>query len=124
MWSSNNQLVAQIQRTNIVIDLVNETPLSLMAAARMLPPGRRGKPVTISCIFRWIADGVRAPGGERIRLEALRAGGRWITTAEALQRFMDRQTPRFDDAVVTPRTPERRRRACEQASKRLEALGI
>jgi hypothetical protein len=104
-----------------MIDLKTETPISLAAAARLFPPGRRGRPLTIS----WITDGVRAPGGERIRLEAARAGGRWITTTEAVQRFIERQTPNLDrDKPLPPRSPHKRQRAPEKAALELERAGI
>jgi hypothetical protein len=107
-----------------MIDLKNETPLSLTAAARLLPAGRSGRPVSLSCIFRWISDGVLAPDGQRVRLEAARAGGRWITSVEAIQRFMEKQTPRFDEPATTPRTPGRRQRDDERTAKKLDLLGI
>lgn len=107
-----------------MIDLGRETPLSLTSAARMVPPGRRGRPVTLSCIFRWITKGVMAPDGQRVRLEASRLGGRWITSLEALQRFVDAQTPRFgSDATDTPRH-KRRGRKSDRVDHRLDSLGI
>jgi hypothetical protein len=83
-----------------MIELRNETVISLSAAAAMLPPGRRGRPVSISCVFRWITKGVRLPSGEVVYLEALRVGGRWLTSVEALQRFAERQTPATNGAAV------------------------
>ncbi len=78
-----------------MIDLQNEQPISLRAAARLLPPGRRGRHVTVSCVFRWIVDGVVGPDGKRVRLEAARVGGRWLTSVPALERFAIAQTPRL-----------------------------
>ena len=54
--------------------IIRETPLSLTEAARRIPPFRRGRSVTASCIMRWILDGVRTPNG-KVRLEAVRVGG-------------------------------------------------
>lgn len=54
-----------------MIDLANEKTISL-SAARMLPPGRRSRSVTLSCLLRWVLDGMKAPTGEKVRLEALR----------------------------------------------------
>jgi hypothetical protein len=108
-----------------MIDLSNEKPISLTAAARMLPPGRRGRPVSLSCIFRWIVDGIRLPTGEVLRLEGSRCGGRWLTSVEAVQRFMDRQTPRFEDQPTPlPSTLRRRQRASERAAQELGKVGI
>ncbi len=107
-----------------MIDLRNEAPISLAAAARLLPPGRRGRPVSLSCIFRWIADGVQTPNGDVVRLEAARMGGRWLTSVAALERFAERQTPVFADGTSTSRTPGQRERANARAAKQLEAVGI
>jgi hypothetical protein len=103
------------------IDFRNESTISLSQAARMLPPGRRGRPVTLSCVLRWVLDGVRTPAGI-VRLEAIRLGGRWLTSIEAIERFADRQTPDFDGKLSPP--PRSRNRAAERAGKQLENLGI
>jgi hypothetical protein len=108
-----------------MIDTTTETLLSLSQAARALPSSRGGRPVTLSCVLRWVLDGVRLPSGEVVRLEALRIGGRWLTSQEAIQRFAERLTPRLDgEPAPTPRTPAARRRASERAARELEAAGI
>jgi hypothetical protein len=107
----------------MTIDLKTETPLSLTAAARLLPPGRRGRPTTLSCILRWVLTGVKTPAGV-VRLEAVRMGGRWITTHEALARFANRQTPKLEDPPIGLRTRGVRERACARAAKELERAGI
>ena len=97
----------------------------LTRAARRIPSTRQGKPVTLSCLLRWVLAGVRSPNGKRVRLEAARLANRWITTPGALRRFVQAQTPRFD-AEDTPvvRSPAQRRRASERAAKELERAGI
>lgn len=105
-----------------MIDL-SEKLLSLADAAKFLPAGRRGRPVSISCLLRWIVVGVRTPSG-KVRLEAIRVGSRWLTSSEALERFADRLTPRFDDAPARPRTTAKRRRASERAERELAQNGI
>src|SRR5215831_15466946 len=85
--------------------LIDEQLLSLPQAARRLPPGRRGRPVTLSCLLRWILSGVPSPDGQRVRLEAVRLGGRWLTSVEALGRFAAALTPTLDGpAPAQPRT--------------------
>jgi len=76
-----------------MIDLGQENPVSLSQAARRLPPFRSDRPVHPATIWRWITEGVRLRDGSRVRLEALRIGGRFVTTVEALDRFAKRQTP-------------------------------
>jgi hypothetical protein len=108
-----------------MIDLQNETTISLSQAARLLPPFRRGRPVTLSCVLRWVLQGVKTPDGRRIRLDALRLGGKWITSMEAIQRFAEAQTPALDRPVeTTPRSTTRRRRAADRAEKELVKVGI
>ena len=107
------------------IDISAETTISLTQACKFLPAGRRGRPIHLSCVLRWITNGSRAPDGRRIRLEAVRIGGRWITSREALTRFAEALTPRFDDAPApAPRSAAKRHKANERAAKELEAAGI
>jgi hypothetical protein len=109
-----------------VIDLTTETTLSLSQAARLLPPGRGDRPVTLSCVLRWVLRGARSPSGELVRLEAVRLGGRWITSRQALQRFTETLTPDLSggQTAPTPRSSGRRQRASERAARQLEQLGI
>jgi hypothetical protein len=107
-----------------MIDLVAETPLSLRQAAALFPINRNGRPVSVSCIFRWIAQGVRGPDGGVLRLEALRAGGRWITSREAVQRFVEAQTPRLSDAPPLPPSAAERSRHAARVAAQLDAIGI
>jgi hypothetical protein len=110
----------------VPIDIRNETLIGLRAAARMLPPGRRGRPVTLSCLFRWIVDGVKLSDGSVCRLAGVRMGGRWLTSVEALQRFAEAQTPRVqaEKGPASWRSPARRQRDSERAAKELERAGI
>jgi hypothetical protein len=106
-----------------MIDLRNETPLSLSQAAKTLPPGRRGQPVTLSCLLRWILNGVKTPDGV-VRLEAIRMGRRWITSIEALERFADKQTPRPHEWPHSSPSVKQRQRASQRAERDLEKMGI
>jgi hypothetical protein len=109
-----------------MLDLTNETPITLAQTAARLPPNRLDRPVTASCVLRWVLSGVRVPGGGRIRLEAVRLGGRWLTSVEALERFAERQTPGLDAPKngAPPRPPASRRRASERAERELGRIGI
>ena|SRR5262245_53038110 len=108
-----------------MLDVASESTISLTQAARLLPPGRRGRPVSLSCVLRWVLTGATGPSGERVRLEAVRLGGRWVTSREALQRFAERLTPRLDgDLATAPRTPAKRQRASERAARELDSVGI
>ena len=107
------------------IDITAESTLTLTEAARLVPPGHGGKKTHISTLLRWILDGVTSPSGEKVRLEGARLGSRWITSKEALQRFMDRLTPAVSEAPTpAPRTPTQRQRAAERAGEELDKIGI
>jgi hypothetical protein len=108
-----------------MIDLATEQTFPLPEAARYLPKGRRGRPVHFTTLLRWVLDGVVSPAGDRVRLEALRLGSKWITSREALQRFVEAQTPAVDGAETPAlRTPTRRQKASDRAARELERLGI
>jgi hypothetical protein len=98
-----------VAREDAMIDLLNEKPISLTAAAAMVPPARGGKRTHRSTILRWIVTGAKGPAGEVVRLEGTILGCRWFTSEEALQRFTDRLTPRFDTRERTGGNKGRRR---------------
>jgi hypothetical protein len=99
---------------------------TLSRAARRVPRTRLDRPVSLSCLTRWVLTGVRGPGGEIIRLEAAKLAGRWITTPAAIRRFIARQTPQFADAAPasTTRTPTQRASRSARAARELEKLGV
>jgi hypothetical protein len=98
---------------------------TLSQLSKLFPPARRGKPVSLGCILRWVLSGVKLPNGQVVRLEAARCSGRWLSTPSAIQRFLETQTPNFN-STPTPshRTATQRQRASDRASRKLEALGI
>src|SRR5687768_8061925 len=83
---------------------------SLSQAARLFPAYRGNRPVSPSTVWRWIFEGVRLADGSRLRLGAARIGGRWLTSAQAIQRFIEAQTPSFTDGdpAAAPRTARQR----------------
>jgi hypothetical protein len=100
--------------------------LTLTQAAKRLPRTRQGKPVTLGCVWRWVLNGVWLPGGgQRLRLEACRLAGKWITTPGAIRRFILGQTPNLDgERPLMPRSASARQRASERAAKELERQGV
>jgi hypothetical protein len=113
-----------------MIELATEKTFPLSHASKFLPSARRGRdgrssPVSLSCLLRWVLDGVRTPDGKRVRLEALRLGGKWVTSLEALQRFAEAQTPMLEQPSISiPRSPAKRQKAALRAEKALERAGI
>src|SRR5262245_2223529 len=118
----------------VVIDLLSESLVSLHDAARLLPAARGGRRCHLSTLLRWVADGAPGPDGKPVCLEAVRLGGRWLTSREALQRFAVRLIPSptpdpVSDITMSPtpagpRTPGQRRRASEAAGEQLDQVGI
>jgi hypothetical protein len=73
-------------------EIGDENWLSVQQAAALLPPGRGGRPVSKTTVVGWIETGAPDPDGKMVKLEAVRLGSRWVTSREALARFMARLT--------------------------------
>lgn len=107
-------------------DLLRESLIDMAAAGRLIPrPG--GGHVSRWAVARWVSKGVKARGGV-VRLEAVRAGGRWMTSVQAVARFLDAQTEAAAGPAPAPppktRTPAQARRAHLKADAELQALGL
>jgi hypothetical protein len=100
-----------------MIDSTTEELLSLAEAARTVP-GKSGRGVNPSTVWRWALRGVNGT-----RLEVLRLGGRTCTSRQALQRFYERCTTAAIGVTPTA-TPAIRRKAVEAAERELAADGI
>lgn len=98
--------------------ILSEQTLRIQEAAKVAR-------VSFATLWRWILRGCPDASGMRIRLEAIRCGGKWLTSREALDRFAERLTPRLnDDPTPLPRPVAKRRAASERAAKALERVGI
>lgn len=95
--------------------------ITLREAARGLPPARAGRPVSVSCLMRWVKRGVRTPG-RRVYLKAVRLGGRWLTSRRALSDFAREQTPRQDGCPGA--RAGRARQAATRAEEELDRLRL
>lgn len=100
-----------------MIDIGNETLLTLTEAAKRLPTRRGGKRVHPSTLFRWVSHGFRG-----IRLEYVQVGGTKCTSIEAIERFFQLCTTETDPAghATTSRSKARK---IKQSKKRLEERG-
>jgi hypothetical protein len=81
-----------------MFDLTQESPISFEVAAQVVN-------AHFTTVFRWASLGSKDPSGKRVKLEAIRLGGRWVTSRESLRRFSEALTPRLDDV------PTKRRKA-------------
>jgi hypothetical protein len=85
-----------------MIDLTAEKAIPLSRAARLVPSATGEGTVHPSTIHRWVVRGHRG-----IKLEALRLGGRWVTSAEAVARFAERLTAAYTgESSGTPTPPD------------------
>jgi hypothetical protein len=88
------------------IDISRERLITPVAVTRLRPPGRNGRPMSISTVYRHFFRGVRG-----VRLEFIRYGGQLYTSCEAVQRFVDALTaPSARPAAAASRDDERTER--------------
>jgi hypothetical protein len=110
------------------IDVKKEALINLAEASKFFPPGRSGRPVSPSCLWRWVHKGVKLPDGATVKLEALRLGARWVTTMEAVQRFLMAQTPDLGEVPLPVRgsraTFARNKKDMERVDAELDAKGF
>ena len=97
-----------------MIDVQNETPLTLAQAAKSSP----GKP-NLSTVWRGGFRGIRG-----VRLETFLSGGKRFTTVEALRRFQERVTAAADGEPIQAETPRQRERQIDRAERRAAELGV
>ncbi|QJW95617.1 DUF1580 domain-containing protein [Frigoriglobus tundricola] len=99
--------------------------LALSAAGRLFPAHRGEGTVGPSTVFRWVTKGARSNSGQPVKLEAVRVGGRWLTSRAAVARFVHALTDAAAPAPAAPapRTPTARQKASERAGRELAKRG-
>jgi hypothetical protein len=113
------------------LPLNGEPLITLSKAARLLPGHRGGDELSPGTLGRWIMEGAPVPGGGRVKLEGVRLGHRWLTSAAALARFAAALTAAHAAATSDPApeavspvsSPTARRRAADRAAEALKAAG-
>jgi hypothetical protein len=113
----------QLSPPSVAAEVAAGDMLTMLQLARRCASTRQSKPVHPSTPLRWAFCGVKTPDGRRVKLEACRCGGRWVTSVAAFQRFVEAQTPSLDadTSRPTPR-PTQRTRAAERAGTMLEKI--
>ncbi len=114
------------QPADVATEILNGDGLNPAAAAKLMPPSRKARPVSPQTIIRWITVGVTTKDGRQVRLEGRRIGTTYFTTAAALNRFIARQCSDVDASNSRDENApqKKRQRATEQAGKELEKLGV
>jgi hypothetical protein len=77
---------------DVLTEIQSGSGLSLSAAGRLFPGHRGGNSVDPSTVFRWLTKGARTAVGQVVKLEAVRVGGRWLTSRGAVTRFVEALT--------------------------------
>jgi hypothetical protein len=110
----------------VPVHILDEKRIEISRAAKLL--GTDERPASMAKMSRAIRPGVLAENGERIRLEAVRTGGCWITSVEAVQRFVDRLTRAALGDVETADVPsavsKTRERELARVDRELDEAGI
>lgn len=103
---------------------LNGEPLfSLVQAAKKFPGHRGPERLHPATLTRWILAGAKAHDGQRVKLEAVRFGSRWLTSEGALARFSAALTPLTDPPGFTStpaiRSPVKQQWAADRAGAEL-----
>lgn len=118
-----------------VINLLNETLLSLSQAADRFPPSRRqpggnqAARLNPATVWRWTHTGAKSRSGKTVVLESIRIGRKTtFTSVQAIERFIaalnDGAQKRLDNDELPTSQPRRgrteaqRKRAAAAAAKR------
>lgn len=108
----------------VLIEIQNGDGLSLSAAGRLFPAARGNGPgVDASTVFRWARKGSKAADGRLVHLESVRVGGRWLTSRQAVTRFVAALSTPASDSTPLPRSPSARSRHSRRAAEHLAESG-
>jgi len=111
----------------VLIEIQQGRGLALSAVGRLFPASKgAGTSIDPSTVFRWVTRGLKLPSGGVVKLEAVRCGGRWLTSRDAVTRWCLALT---GDAAREPatdilRSPAARSRGSKAAAEQLKRLGI
>ena len=101
--------------------LLDEELMSITAATKLLP-GRNGRIASVT-VYRWIREGV-----DGRRLEAVKVGGHYFTSKQAIDRFVSASTetiaPKVRGHRPGDRTEAQRNRDSAKATEALRLMGV
>ena len=105
--------------TPITTNLLDETILFLSDVPKHIPRGKNGRPTHLSTVVRWKDRGIRG-----VRLEAVRLGGRWVTSLQALGRFVANVTATASPTLPPVTAPGTFRQQAGQDERALDRDGF
>ncbi len=98
--------------------------LNLATVAKQLPGNSESGHVNPSTAWRWAKTGCRLPDGRRVFLEVVKIGSRWLTSKQAVDRFIVALTDANQtDPIPTPRSRRTTRTRGQAANDRLKSRG-
>lgn len=98
--------------------ILSETRVTVAEAARLIPGTAGNKHVGVGAVYRWIHAGVMIDG-RAIRLVAVNAGGHWVTSREAVMRFIEATTAAAMGGGVVVTSPAETKRKSSVAGEKL-----
>lgn len=102
--------------------ILDEDPLPLALLAKHCPPSTRtGRHPHPSVLWRWCFQGLKTRDGQRVRLEAIKAGSATCSSVAALRRFW--ATLAQASGLPAPSRRQSEREAAE-VSRALVAAGL
>ena len=108
----------------ILAEIQTGEGLSLAAAGRLFPGSRGRRAVDPSTVYRWCQRGSRGADGAVVRLEAVRVGSRWLTSASAIARYVAALSGDSTSTIpVSPRSIVETNLASETAAEKLKRMG-
>lgn len=107
-------LRARLAGVQIPPILVDRQHIYLTDVPKYAPPGPNGHKMHISTPRRWHSQGIRG-----VKLEAFRWGSRWVTSIEALARFIAATSLEQIERSSPPQTPKQRQKGIEQVDRDL-----
>jgi hypothetical protein len=113
-----NATYAGTSEMSDVIAEINER-MSIDQVAKSLR-GTNGNPISFSTVWRWVLKGINGANGERVRLRAIRLGGRYLISERDLEEFTAALSA--IEPGVRKRAPDKRKAG--RVSKRLDAARI
>ena len=104
--------------------LLREGLIPITGVPSLVPGGSTGKRLHRSVVWRWIREGLQASPGDRVYLEAVKVGRRWMTSSGALARFLAMATSGSESRDGSQRAPRLRPETAAVLSRHGLAEGL
>ncbi len=82
--------MCEILTETAVPQILKETVVPLVQVPEAFPPDRFGRRPSYGAVWRWATTGRAGPDGQPVKLQVARLGRAWISSREAISRFVER----------------------------------